>query len=168
MKVPAASVPSLPAARAAVREEGAGASALPAPSPAALPRPLRAALRLPAQAGRACSPQQLQAVAVGARGISPASRGHAPPGPRGPREPPRARPQAPGRPAAAKAGDAEQPRAAGRAEDGGGHDTDARALRPRPPRAVRPPLLRRGTAAAGARRGARGRCGPLVPGRRCR
>lgn len=122
--------------KAVVRSPGS------APSPAAPTRSPRAALRPPAGAGRARSPQQLQAVAVGAPGARSAGRGHAPPGSREPREPPRARPQSPGRPAAAHAGNSEPQRAAGGAQHGGRHDTDA-TCPPTPPRLrrfTRPPL----------------------------
>lgn len=76
-------------------------------------------------AGRALSPQQLQAVAVSARGAKSTTRGHAPPGRHGLRKPPCARPQAPGWSAATQAGDAEPQRSPRRAQRGGRHDTDA-------------------------------------------
>ena len=76
-------------------------------------------------AGRALSPQQLQAVAVSARGAKSTTRGHAPPGRYGLRKPPCARPQAPGWSAATQAGDAEPQRSPRRAQGGGRHDTDA-------------------------------------------
>ena len=119
------------------------------------PRPpgsLRATPGPPASAGRARSPQQLHAIAVGARGARSAGRGHAPPGPREPREPPRTSPKAPGRPAEAQAGNAEPQRAAGGTQHGGRHDTDV-ACPPTPPRLLRStrPLLSGGLTAWGRR-----------------